>query len=61
MRMKGENNIEFAGKTAIHSTRIMISPLVSKVNPSHLADFGAPHWYCEMSTQEFYASDWELP
>jgi len=24
--MKGENNVEFAGKTAIHSTRIMISP-----------------------------------
>ena len=54
MRMKGENNVEFAGKTAIHSTQIMISPLVSKVNPSHLADFaahrdcscGGRHWEC---------------
>ncbi|MGA8311510.1 MAG: hypothetical protein WB755_15875, partial [Terriglobales bacterium] len=58
---KGANHIKLTGKTAIRSTTMMISPLVSKVNPSHLADFGARHWYCEMSTQEFYASDWELP
>ena len=41
MRKKGENNVEFAGKTAIRLDGIMISPLVSKVNPSHLADFAA--------------------
>jgi len=34
MRKKGENNVELAGTTAIHSTPTMISVLVSKVNPS---------------------------
>ena len=40
--------IKLAGKTAIRSTAMMISPLVSKVNPSHLADFGVlvdAHWW----------------
>jgi len=31
MRKKGENNIRRAGKIAIRSMKIMISPLVSKV------------------------------
>jgi hypothetical protein len=38
VRNEGENNVEFAGKTAIHSTPIMISPLVSKVKLSHLVE-----------------------
>ena len=41
MRKKGENNVNFAGKTAAPLDEIMISPLVSKVNPSHLADLAA--------------------
>jgi len=42
MRKKGENNIKPPrGKAAIRSTKIMMSPLVSQVNPSHLADFAA--------------------
>src|SRR5271157_4065194 len=47
--MKGENNVEFAGKTAAHSTRIMISPLVSKVKLSHLTE-SATH--CDCSVME---------
>jgi hypothetical protein len=43
--MKGENNVEFAGKTAIHSTRMIISREVSIVKPSSLADF-AVHRAC---------------
>ena len=39
MRKKGENNVNFAGKTAIRSTKIMISSLVSKVKTG--ADFRA--------------------
>jgi hypothetical protein len=42
MRKKDENNIKPPrGKAAICSIEVMISPLVSKVNPSHLADFAA--------------------
>jgi len=43
---KGENNVEFSGKTAIRSTPIMISPPVSEVNPSHLVDFAALRVLC---------------
>ena len=42
MRNKGENSFKCAGKSAIPPDKIMISPLVSKVNnPVHLAVFGA--------------------
>ena len=37
MRKKGENSAKCAGKSAIPPDKIMISPLVLKVNnPSHL-------------------------
>jgi hypothetical protein len=39
MGKKGENNIKFADKTAIRSTKLMISPLGPKVKA--LADFAA--------------------
>jgi hypothetical protein len=43
MRKKGENSAKCTGKSAIPPDKIMISPLVSKVNnPFHLADFAAP-------------------
>jgi hypothetical protein len=38
---EGEKNVEFADTTAIHSTPLRISSLVSKVNPLHLAEFAA--------------------
>jgi hypothetical protein len=42
MRKKGENSVKCAGKSAIPPDKIMMSPLVSKVNnPPHLADFAA--------------------
>jgi len=34
MRKKGENSVKRAGKSAIPPDEMMISPLVSKVNPS---------------------------
>jgi hypothetical protein len=37
MRKKGENSVKCAGKSAIPPDKVMISPLASKVNPSHLA------------------------
>jgi hypothetical protein len=46
MRKKGENNVNFAGKPAIPPVETMISPWVSKVNPSHLAVVG----YLEQAT-----------
>jgi len=41
MRKKGENSVKCAGKSAIPPDKIMISPLISKVNPSNFADFAA--------------------
>jgi hypothetical protein len=41
MRKKCENNLRSAGKKCGPLDGIMISPLVLKVNPSHLADFAA--------------------
>jgi hypothetical protein len=41
MRKKGENDLRSAGKKCGPLGGIMISPLASKVNPSHLADFAA--------------------
>jgi hypothetical protein len=41
MRKKGENSVKGAGKSAIPPDKIMISPLISKVNPSNFADFAA--------------------
>ena len=46
MRKKGENSVKRAGKSAILPDEIMITPLVSKVNPSHLAVVG----YLEQAT-----------
>ena len=46
MRKKGENSVKRAGKSAIPPDEMMISPLVSKVNPSHLAVVG----YLEQAT-----------
>ena len=40
MREKGENSARCVGKSTITPDEIMISPLVSKVNPSHLAVVG---------------------
>jgi hypothetical protein len=37
MRKKGKNSVRCAGKLAIPLGETMISPLVSKVNPSNLA------------------------
>jgi hypothetical protein len=41
MRKKGENSVKRAGKSAIPPDKIMISPLISKVNPSNFVDFAA--------------------
>jgi len=41
MRKKGENSVKCAGKSFIPPDKIMISPLISKVNPSNFADFAA--------------------
>jgi hypothetical protein len=46
MRKKGENSVKCAGKSAIPPDKIMISPLVSKVNLSYLAVVG----YLEQAT-----------
>jgi hypothetical protein len=41
MRKKGKNNVNTAEQNCSALDGTMISPLVSKVNPSHLADFAA--------------------
>ena len=41
MHKKGENSVKRAGKSAILPDKIMISPLISKVNPSNFVDFAA--------------------
>jgi hypothetical protein len=40
MRKMGVNSVKRAGKSAIPPDEMMVSPLVSKVNPSHLAVVG---------------------
>jgi hypothetical protein len=54
---KGESNVGVAGKTAIRLTKIMISSLVSKVNPSHPADLALHRDY---SVAQAPAKDWGL-
>jgi len=39
MRKKGKNNVNFAGQNRSALDKIMISPPVSKVKPSHPAAF----------------------
>ncbi len=41
MRTNGANNVELCGHNRAPLDEIMIPPLVSKVNPSRLADLAA--------------------
>jgi hypothetical protein len=44
MRKKGKNSVKCAGESAIPPNRMMISPLISKVNPSNFAVVGYFHF-----------------
>jgi hypothetical protein len=59
MRKKAKNNIRCAGKTAIRLMAVMIPPLVTEVNPSHVADFAPFHDYSERGNDKL-SLGWEL-
>ena len=48
---EGENNVNFAGNAAPHSTQTMIPPLMSKVNVFRTAEFRCP-------SRMFCRSEW---
>jgi hypothetical protein len=52
----GESNFNVAGKTAIRSTKMMISSLLLKVNLSHPADLAVHRDCCLVKAA---AKDWQ--
>src|ERR1700687_4984156 len=48
MRKKGENSVKCAGKSAIPPDKIIISPLISKVNPSNFSGLRCPSRDCSV-------------